>query len=192
MKELLVIYQSIKINYHLYKTTKPAFAGFFVTFDFMFRRKILRFVLNIFPPLFFNRIILKKVSEDYTELKVIIRKSMLNMNFQKTIFGGTIFSAFDPYYPTMYYNIFQQKDRKLEIWLKSANIKYKRPAKTSLHINFTIRAEDIIEAENALNKRGKFEKWHTVQAINTKGVVCAEAEMLVYLKDNEIKSKIGS
>jgi len=49
----------------------------------------------------------------------------------------------------------------------------------------------VLEAENALNKVGKFEKWHSVQAINTNGVVCAEAEMLVYLRDNEIKSKIG-
>ena len=113
------------------------------------------------------------------------------MNFHKTIFGGTIFSAFDPYFPTMYYNIFHQKERKLEIWLKSANIKYKRPATTDLHLIFTITPADIIEAENALNKVGKFEIWHSVQAINTKGIVCAEAEMLVYLRDNKIKSKIG-
>jgi len=157
----------------------------------MFRRNFLRFILNIFPPLFFNRIILKKISEDYTEFKVILRKSILNMNFHKTIFGGTIFSAFDPFFPTMYYNIFHQKDRKLEIWLKRANIKYRRPANTDLNITFNVSPEDIKEAENALNKVGKFEKWHIVQAINNKGVVCAEAEMLVYLRDNKIKSKIG-
>ena len=72
----------------------------------MLRRKTLQFILNIFPPLFFNRIILKKVSEDYTYMKVKIRRSILNINFHKTIFGGTIFSAFDPFFPTMYYNIF--------------------------------------------------------------------------------------
>ena len=86
---------------------------------------------------------------------------------------------------------FNRKNRKLEIWLKSANIKYKRPANTDLHLTLYVSTEDIIEAENALNKVGKFEKWHSVQAINTKGVVCAEAEMLVYLRDNKIKSKIG-
>ena len=157
----------------------------------MIRRRVLRFVLNIFPPLFFNRIVLKKVSKDYTEFRVVLRRSILNMNFHRTIFGGTIFSAFDPYFPTMYYNIFKQKDRKLEIWLKSANIKYIRPANTDLHITFNVSDEDIIEAESSLNKVGKFEKWHTVKAINTKSVVCAEAEMLVYLRDNKIKSKIG-
>jgi hypothetical protein len=157
----------------------------------MIRGRVLRFVLNIFPPLFFNRIVLKRVSKDYTEFRVVLRRSILNMNFHRTIFGGTIFSAFDPYFPTMYYNIFKQKDRKLEIWLKSANIKYKRPATSDLYINFKISNENIIEAENILNKVGKFEKWHKVEAINDKGIVCAVAEMLIYLRDNEVKSKIG-
>ena len=147
--------------------------------------------MNIFPPLFFNRIILKEVSKDYTFMKVKIRRSFLNMNFHRSIFGGTIFSAFDPYFPTMYYNIFAQKNRKLEIWMKSANIKYKRPATTHLFLEFKITEEDIQLAERELNKVGKFEKWHTVQAINKKGIVCAEAEMLVYLRDNKVETKIG-
>ena len=156
----------------------------------MLRRKTLQFILNIFPPLFFNRIILKKVSEDYTYMKVKIRKSILNINFHKTIFGGSIFSACDPYFPTMYYNIFEQKNRKLEIWLKSANIKYKRPATTHLFLEFKISEDDIQTAESELDINGKYEKWHKVEAINKNGIVCAEAEMLVYLRDNKIQ-KIG-
>lgn len=147
--------------------------------------------MNIFPPLFFNRIILKEVSENYTFMKVKIRRSFLNMNFHRSIFGGTIFSAFDPYFPTMYYNTFAQKNRKLEIWMKSANIKYKRPATTHLFLEFKITEEDIQLAEKELNEKGKFEKWHTVKAINKKGIVCAEAEMLVYLRDNKVETKIG-
>jgi len=156
----------------------------------MLRRKTLQLILNIFPPLFFNRIILKKVSEDYTYMKVKIRRSILNINFHKTIFGGTIFSAFDPYFPIMYYNIFEQKNRKLEIWLKSANIKYKRPATTHLFLEFKISEDDIQTAESELDSKGKYEKWHKVEAINKKGVICAKAEILVYLRDNNIR-KIG-
>lgn len=163
---------------------------FFINFEFMLRRKTLQFILNIFPPLFFNRIILKEISEDYTYMRVKLRRSILNINFHRTIFGGSIFSAFDPYFPTMYYNIFALKNRKLEIWLKSANIKYKRPATTHLTLEFRISAEDIKTAEKELNKNGKHEKWHKVLAINKKGIVCAEAEMLVYLRDNKIQ-KIG-
>ena len=77
-------------------------------------------------------------------MKVKIMRSIFNINFHKTIFGGSIFSAFDPYYPTMYYNIFYQKNRKLEIWVKSAKIKYKKPATTHLTLEFKINKEDII------------------------------------------------
>tara|TARA_B100001142_G_scaffold309087_1_gene341235 strand:+ start:691 stop:1155 length:465 start_codon:yes stop_codon:yes gene_type:complete len=154
----------------------------------MFRRTILRFILNIFPPLLFNRIILKKISADYSTFIVHVNKSILNMNFHKTIFGGTIFSAFDPYLPVMYYNIFHQKKRILDIWVKGATIKYKIPSNSNLNIRFNLSKEEILEAENQLNKIGKFEKSHTLEAINKDGIVCVEVEILIYLKDRTIKN----
>jgi hypothetical protein len=54
---------------------------------------VIKFILNIFPPLLFNRIVLKEISNDFLEMKVVIKKSLFNMNFNKTIFGGSIFSA---------------------------------------------------------------------------------------------------
>ena len=42
-----------------------------------------------------------------------------------------------------------------------------------------------------LDKKGKFEIWHTVEAINKKGIVCAKAKMLVYLRDDKQKEKLG-
>ena len=151
----------------------------------MFRRTILRFILNIFPPLFFNRIVLKEISTDYSTFRVNVNKSILNMNFHKTIFGGTIFSAFDPYLPVMYYNIFHQKKRKLEIWIKGGTIKYMKPSNSNLSIIFNLSKKDILEAENQLNKMGKFERVHKLEAINKQGVACVEAEILIYLKDTK-------
>ena len=60
----------------------------------------------------------------------------LNINFHKTILEE-VYSLFDPYFPTMYYNIFNQKNRKLEVWMKDAKIKYKKP-KTHLMLEFNI------------------------------------------------------
>tara|TARA_B100000427_G_scaffold291311_1_gene268043 strand:- start:229 stop:705 length:477 start_codon:yes stop_codon:yes gene_type:complete len=149
---------------------------------------IVKFVLNIFPPLFFNRIVLKYISDDFSEMKVILKKAIFNINFNKTIFGGSIFSACDPYFPTMYYNIFANKKRKLIVWIKSAEIQYLKPANSSLKIHFKITNENIHMAEKSLNEEGKFEIWHTVEAINKKGIVCAKARIQIYLKDN--KSRI--
>ena len=151
----------------------------------------IQFVLNIFPPLLFNRIVLKEISDDFMQMRVVIRRALFNINFHKTIFGGTIFSACDPYFPTMYYHIFAKKNRKLIIWLKSAEIQYLRPADTSLKLHFIITKEDIALAEKALDEIGKFEIWHTVEAINKKGIVCARAKILVYLRDDKMKEKLG-
>jgi len=91
----------------------------------------------------------------------------------------------------MYYHIFANKGRKLIIWLKSAEIQYLRPADSSLKLHFKITEDDIKLAEETLNKKGKFEIWHTVDAINKKGIVCARAKMLVYLRDNKKVDKLG-
>ena len=151
----------------------------------------IQFVLNIFPPLLFNRIVLKEISDDFMQMRVVIRRALFNINFHKTIFGGTIFSACDPYFPTMYYHIFAKKNRKLIIWLKSAEIQYLRPADTSLKLHFIITKEDILLAEKTLDEKGKFEIWHDVEAISKKGIVCAKAKMLVYLRDDKQKEKLG-
>lgn len=147
---------------------------------------IVKFVLNIFPPLLFNRIVLKHISDDFSEMQVVLKKALFNINFHKTIFGGSIFSACDPYFPTMYYHIFANKDRKLIVWLKAAEIKYLKPANSSLKLNFKITEENIQMAERNLNDTGKFEIWHTVEAINKEGIVCAKASIQIYLRDDSI------
>ena len=154
-------------------------------------RFLLKTVLNLFPPLLFNRIVLKEINKDFTEMKVVLRRALFNMNFHKTIFGGSIFSACDPYFPTMYYHIFAHKNRKLIIWLKSAEIQYLKPADSSLKLHFQITEEDVMEVERNLNKKGKYEIWHTVEAINKKEDVCARAKMLVYLRDDKKEEKLG-
>ena len=152
---------------------------------------LLKAILNLFPPLLINRIVLKEVSDDFLEMRVVLRRALFNMNFHKTIFGGSIFSACDPYFPTMYYHIFKRRGRKLIIWLKSAEIQYLRPADTSLKLHFKITKEDILLAEKTLDENSKFEIWHTVDAISKKGIVCARAKMQVYLRDDKKKDNLG-
>ena len=108
----------------------------------------IKFVLNIFPPLLFNRIVLKEIADDFMQMRVVIRRALFNINFHKTIFGGSIFSACDPYFPTMYYHIFANKNRKLIIWLKSAEIKYLKPADSTLKLHFKITKDEINEYGN--------------------------------------------
>ncbi len=146
-----------------------------------FRIFFLKLTLNLFPPLFFNRIYLKNISSDYKEMNVILKKSIFNINYYKSVFGGSIFSACDPYFPIMYYNIF--KERKLIVWVKSAEIKYIIPANSTLRLNFKISNRQIKEVEDALLLNGKHEITNEVSAINNENMVCAQAAIQIYLRD---------
>lgn len=146
-------------------------------------RRGLRWVLNLFPPLLFNRISIQSISKDFMEIKVCVRHSWINKNFNRTIFGGTIFSAVDPYFPTMYWHVFSRKKIPMEVWLKSAEINYKHPAKTNLSLVFTLKEEDIRTALKGLQKDGSFQVWHTVEAVDEDGIICAEAKVLIYLRN---------
>ena len=146
-----------------------------------FRRFFLKLSLNLFPPLFFNRIHLKKISSDYKEINVILRRSFINKNYYKSIFGGSIFSACDPYFPIMYYHIF--KKNKLIIWVKNAEIEYLNPARSNLKLNFKISNDHIDEIKLALKKHGKHEILNEVLALDNKNQICAKAKINVYLRD---------
>jgi len=149
-----------------------------------FKNIFLRFSINIFPPLFFNRIYLKSISSDYREMNVVLKRSIFNINYYKSIFGGSIFSACDPYFPIMYYHIF--KNKKLIIWVKSAEINYLKPANSTLKLNFKINDSQIHEINEALLKNGKYEIVNEVNAINSENIICAQAKITIHLRDSSI------
>ena len=91
----------------------------------------------------------------------------------------------------MYYHVFTNKGRKLIIWLKSAEIQYLEPADSTLTLHFKITEENIQIVEEELDKEGKVEIWHTVDAINKKEIVCAKAKMQVYLRDDKQTKNLG-
>ena len=74
--------------------------------------KTLKWLLRFYPPLFFQRIWVVKFGEDFTWVEVKINKSILNINYNKTLFGGTIFSASDPFYAILFDQILQKKGFK--------------------------------------------------------------------------------
>lgn len=139
-------------------------------------------MMRFFPPLLFNRIRLESLSPDLMHCRVRIAHSFINRNLQGSVFGGTLFSALDPFLPVMMWQIFARRGQKLESWLKKAEIDYLKPSSTTMMIDFRLTEGDIQEAEHSLVQKGKFEKWLPAEAIDQHGVVCVQARLLVYLR----------
>lgn len=144
---------------------------------------ILKWVLRFYPPLLFQRIWVVGFGKDFTSVEVKIYRSLLNRNYNNTIFGGTIFCAADPFYAILFDQIFKRKGYKTIAWLKSAQITYLKPGKSTLYFKLEITETDINEAEEALNNTGKFIKTYPVTIRNKEGEICAVIQNEVYLRN---------
>lgn len=145
--------------------------------------KTLKWVLRFYPPLFFQRIWVIKFGSNFKWVEVKIKKSFLNINYNKTLFGGTIFSASDPFYAILFDQILQKKGLKIKVWLKSAHIQYLKPGNTDLRFKIQINDDEIAEAERQLKTEGKFVKTYPVEMYNKQGVLCALVQNEVYIRN---------
>ncbi len=144
---------------------------------------ILKWAMRIYPPLFFQRIWVRKFDQGFTGVHVKISKSFLNTNYNKSIFGGTIFSASDPFYALLFDQVLRRKGFTVRVWLKSANIQYLKPGRTDLYFSISLSETDIKEAEEALNTVGKFVKAFPLEILNSKGELCASVINEVYVRN---------
>jgi hypothetical protein len=155
----------------------------------------LKWLVRFYPPLFFQRIWVVKFDEGFRGVEVKITKSFFNRNYNDSIFGGTIFSAADPFYPVLFYQILTHKGYKVKGWSRSSNIHYIKPGLTDLKFKITISDEEIAEVERILNTEGKYVRSHPIDIYNKAGdLICASVQNEVYLRnlnftDNAIKSE---
>ena len=143
---------------------------------------ILKWAIRFYPPLFFQRIWVKDFDKGFVGVHVKISKSLFNINYNRSIFGGTIFSASDPFYALLFDQILKRRGFKTRIWLKSASIQYLEPGHSSLYFKISLSKEDIQEADDALRTVGKFVKAFPLEILNLQGEVCAKVINEVYIR----------
>ena len=151
----------------------------------MLNFKSMKWALNIFPPLLFNRIKIADSSKDFKHLKVKIKYSWINKNIQKSIFGGTILSAIDPYHAVMYWRVFKDMGFPMEVWVKKVEVRYTKPAKSNLTIDFQLTDEEIRLAITNLQQENRHEAWHNVDVFDESGEKCAESRVLVFIRNHK-------
>jgi hypothetical protein len=145
--------------------------------------KTLKWAMRFYPPLLFQRIWVKKFHKDFRGVEVKIFKSLFNKNYNNSIFGGTIFSASDPFYALLFDQILLRKGYKIRVWLKSAQINYLKPGRSNLYFKVLLTDQDIAEAEAALNTIGKFVKAFPIEITSRDGAICATVINEVYVRN---------
>lgn len=143
--------------------------------------------MRLYPPMLFQRIWVKKIHKDFKGVDIKINRSLFTTNLGNSIFGGTIFSATDPFYALLFGQIMQHKGFKITVWLKSAEIEYIKPGRTDLSYTIVITEEMIAEAEKNLTQQGKFIKTYPIEIFDKQGELCATALNEVYIRNLDFK-----
>ncbi|WP_276091542.1 DUF4442 domain-containing protein [Pedobacter sp. JY14-1] len=146
--------------------------------------KTLKWILCLYPPLFFQRIWVTRFHKGFRGVDVKIIRSIFNRNYNGSIFGGSIYAATDPFYAILFDQLLQRKGYKTRVWLKSASIQYLKPGRGNLYFTIQITDEMIADAVAALNDgHGKFVKAYPMEITNFSGQVCATVINEVYIRN---------
>ena len=144
---------------------------------------LLKWIMRFYPPLFFQRIWVVRFESGFTGARVKISKSILNRNYNGSIFGGTIFTAADPFYPLLFHQLFTKKGYRVVAWSKSAEIQFLKAGLTDLYFDIKLSQDEITEAEHILNTGGRYVKSHPIDIYNKNGEICVSLTNEVYLRN---------
>lgn len=118
----------------------------------MMNSRLFKLMLNSYPPYWATGIIVNKVSHDFREVVVQMKKRFYNRNYVNCHFGGSLYAMVDPFYMLM---LIQILGKDYIVWDKSANIDFVKPGQGVVTARFIVEdelLEDIIEKTAEGNK----------------------------------------
>jgi len=142
----------------------------------------LKRMLNLWFPFLMNRIQIISISNNFHEMQVCLKHSFWNRNPNKSVWGGSITSALDPFFPIMMKQIILRNGISTEFYSKAVHVEFLHKVETHLNFHFKIGNIKVKEALEKLEKSGKYENWHSADGVDNKGNVCVKGRVQVYLR----------
>ena len=122
-----------------------------------------------------------EVSEDLLKARVKIPISYKNKNYVGSIFGGSLFSATDPVFMIQLMNIL---GNDYVVWDKSAEIKFKRPAKENSYVDFVFSENEIQQIKARVEEEKEIDLQKEIKITNKDAsTVYAEVSKIIYIAD---------
>ena len=146
---------------------------------FMSKSTVMKYGFNLSPMYRRTSAKVTYISKDFLKIKIKLPYSYKNANYVNTIFGGSMFSAVDPFPMTQLMNLIGDD---YVVWDKAAEIFFRRPAKEDLYAEFTYTLEELGEIKQKANDNNEFEIIKSTQLTNRdKSIVFCEVRKRVYI-----------
>ncbi|MFT4048926.1 MAG: DUF4442 domain-containing protein [Solirubrobacterales bacterium] len=135
-------------------------------------------VFNIWPAIVGTGGRVTRVTEDWTELDVRLPLSWRTRNYVGTIFGGSIYSATDPYVMVM---LIRQLGEDYVVWDKGARVAFKRPGTETLYAEFRIPPQLTASLKAQVDEQNKLDWVYSLDLKDAGGKVYATIEKQIYI-----------
>lgn len=128
------------------------------------------------------------VSRDLMEIRIKLAISYKNRNYANSIFGGSMFSAVDPI-PMV--QLIQLLGNDYVVWDKSAEIKFRRPAKENLFADFRYSTDELAHIKNQVAEKNEIEIVKTTKLTDKEGskLYCEVNKTIYIAKKDYYKEK---
>lgn len=144
-----------------------------------FGSRLTRWRFNLFPAYFGTGARVTYLADDFREVRVRLPLSWRTRNVVGTIFGGSMYSAVDPFYMIM---LMRNLGDRYEVWDKAARIRFRRPGRETLHARFVLEEEELDEIRRILTPGEAVDRSYGVELRSADGVVHAEVEKVVHVR----------
>jgi acyl-coenzyme A thioesterase PaaI-like protein len=143
-----------------------------------FKSRKFRWLFNFFPAYRGTGGRLVYVADDFREVRVKLPLNWRTRNYVGTIFGGSIYASIDPIYMLMLIHILGPE---YVVWDKAAKIRFKKPGKDTLYVDFQISQDEIDEIKRLVETERSIDRVYDVELKDRDGVVHAQIEKTLYI-----------
>ena len=143
------------------------------------RSRLTRWGLNWFPAYRGTGARLTYIAADWREVRLRLPLSWRTRNYVGTIFGGSMYGAVDPMYMIM---LIQNLGPEYIVWDKAANIRFKKPGRSTLYARFTLDQQELNAIRAALTEQRSLDRTYHIDLTDKNGVVCATVEKTLYIR----------
>ena len=143
------------------------------------KRRHMRLVLNLYPPFLGAGVRVRRLDPDWKAIDVEMKLRFWNANYVGTHFGGSLYSMTDPFYMLM---LIENLGRDYIVWDKSASIRFRRPARSTVRCEFRLTDAQIDDIREKLHTQEKIEPTFLVEVRDETGERIAIVEKVLHIR----------
>ncbi len=144
-----------------------------------FNPRVMRHLLNFWPPFWFNGIQVQELADDYRYCKVCLSDRPWRRNINSSQFGGSMFAMTDPIYPLM---LMGSLGKAYIVWDKKADIDFIKPGRGRLTAEFWLSDATLDAIKKATEDGDKHFPEFRVLVKDGQGDVVCEVNRTVYIR----------